>query len=318
LSGKNCTILPPSSSGLPCYQGKANDIVKCDHIGGFQQSGATARCGNCEVYGYGKFTGNDPICPTVREYKKTSIDPKKFPWKEVYTAYPQNVILAENAFQCKSDFALCYYANCTVVHGSNPLVARCGCINATEYAKTHKNESYLITEGYAGGILSAEFKQPTAKACKSFDGIPAIGKDTWCYENVNAAPFCKGMNPTEGANSKPHMFDNIFPLISTSSYTIPPTAFSTKQGFPGQTQRCTKKGHYALCFSAACDATPYINPPPSPTSGDNLPVYPITCYCPVYTTNAMVQLPGSLDNGYNCQGQGPIVGGIPTYVQNGV
>ena len=30
-------------------------------------------------------------------------------------------------FTCRAPYALCAYANCSIVHGSKPLVAECGC-----------------------------------------------------------------------------------------------------------------------------------------------------------------------------------------------
>lgn len=30
-------------------------------------------------------------------------------------------------FTCRGPYALCAYANCSIVHGSNPPVAECGC-----------------------------------------------------------------------------------------------------------------------------------------------------------------------------------------------
>lgn len=52
---------------------------------------------------------------------------RSFPWLDVYTAYPQEVREPTFLVINTAPFALCSYANCSVIPGSDPPMAACGC-----------------------------------------------------------------------------------------------------------------------------------------------------------------------------------------------
>jgi hypothetical protein len=115
------------------------------------------------------------------------------------------------------------------------------------------------------------------------------------------------------------MFGNQFQMISSSALQVLAltSAFSSVVGFPGAFQGCNASSNswLALCFGAACQATPYTN---TYANGVNR-IMSVTCYCPVYKqVSDKFVITGSKDHGFSCSGQGPYINGVPSYVQNGV
>ena len=56
-----CSLIPPSGSKFPCYQGAASDAAKCFQTDPLLASGTTWACGTCASFGYPNYLQNDPI-----------------------------------------------------------------------------------------------------------------------------------------------------------------------------------------------------------------------------------------------------------------
>lgn len=264
-----------------------------------------------------EFYGNEISAATSKETveSSTSFNPATFNWKQTYTGYPQptktSALLIE-PFQCNTPFAFCGFANCTVIRGSKPLVAACGCLNATEYVAKTGNKEAFLSVGYGAALLSKEWKTKNRQACADYQDPKKL--DLFCLKHPDASPACRAIDPSQGKNGNAHMFDDQFPLISTGATHIPPREFSPAPGFPGSASECALKSnnYFALCFGAACKGIPYIH-----AGGVDNPSFSTTCYCPVYNARIFT-FPGNATYGFNCKGQGPYVDGVPQYVQNGV
>jgi hypothetical protein len=85
--------------------------------------------------------------------------PKPNEWRKYYTAMPQASNpkeYADTAFSCFGRFALCAYATCVPVIGSDPPVAECGCYS---YEKATYNRGATV------GILSRTLKEADTELC---------------------------------------------------------------------------------------------------------------------------------------------------------
>jgi hypothetical protein len=85
---------------------------------------------------------------------KTAFDPKTFNWAGAFTGYPQAPFSMENwvdnMFACSAPYALCAYANCTIIQGSKPLVAECGCVAYTDpTGRSLGNTAWTLTKSLA-------------------------------------------------------------------------------------------------------------------------------------------------------------------------
>lgn len=56
-----CSLIPPSGSKYPCYQGAAADAAKCFQTDPLLASGTTWACGKCSSFGYPNYLQNDPL-----------------------------------------------------------------------------------------------------------------------------------------------------------------------------------------------------------------------------------------------------------------
>ena len=251
---------------------------------------------------------------TASVTSSSTFNPLTFNWKEIYTGWPQTSrpsSLLVDPFQCNTPFAYCGLSNCTVIRGSKPLVAACGCVNATEYALKTGDTNAFASIGYGPGLLSKEWRIKSHEACADYQD--PLKLNNYCVKHPDASPVCRAIDPSQGKNGNAHMFGDEFPLISTGATNIPDSEFSSVPGFPGSPSACglESNNYYALCFGAACKSIPYIN-----AGGVDKPLFSTTCYCPVYNARAFI-FPGNSSYGFNCKGQGPFVKGIPQYVQNG-
>lgn len=68
--GGICTLLPPSGSHFPCYQGSNKDANFCYNTDPLLPDGSTPICGICEDYGYSTYLQNDPIYKNMELWTK--------------------------------------------------------------------------------------------------------------------------------------------------------------------------------------------------------------------------------------------------------
>jgi hypothetical protein len=218
--------------------------------------------------------------------------PYTFNWSSIFTSYPQSQAFSQsfltNDFACIAPYALCSYANCTVLQNTNPLIAECGCV-----AYTQVDEWSLGTTAYT---LDLETRTADDELCgRSFSSFKSP-----CVWIPNVSTFCGGMERNT-SSGKAYMYGGQFDLVSTWNPFTWPKNTSENQGAEGKPKLCTN-GYVANCFSAPCLVQ---------TSWNGLNA---TCYCPVYNATNFVM--SSDKAGYECSGQ--YVNGTLTYVQNGV
>ncbi len=237
--------------------------------------------------------------PSTDAWWKTLPDPSNssFPWTKVYTAWPQPIATFAESFvadlTCLSSYALCAYANCTVMPDSSIPMAKCGCVAVPP--------NKFPVGGSSAGILEKSYKDPSLALCgpktKTFNCSAA--------ENYNTAPFCSGMQPSVTSKGKARMYHELFDIISTFNPDAWPKNTTSNQGQPGTGATvCDNGGAFALCYSAGCTKKAAWNGMDT------------TCYCPIYYPKAgqRFTLPSNAP-GFSCSGQS--VNGKIVYVQNG-
>ena len=222
-------------------------------------------------------------CSAQRQ--RCGLRPCSLQWTAAYTAYPQTPAPSiVDVFTCVAPYALCAYANCSVVPGTTPLVAECGCV------------AYPDAQGLSLGnvpyMLDAQYKVEASLACGG-----TLGLDVPCVLRPNTAAFCRSMQLSP--NETVPLYGGSFGLVSTFAPDWPQTSGS--QGERSPPTYC-ESGFYTNCFSAACNVAPSWN-------GLNA-----ACYCPVYNATGFFLL-GAARDGYSCSGQS--AGGKVAYVQNG-
>lgn len=87
---------------------------------------------------------------------------------------------------CNGSFALCSFANCSILTGTNPPQAACGCFEPG-IDTFRPNMTSLVT---ANIIKSLQVYNATSDRC--FGGQVQTANNTCTF--VNSAPFCKAMN----------------------------------------------------------------------------------------------------------------------------
>ena len=215
--------------------------------------------------------------------------PKPNEWRKYYTAMPQASNpkeYADTAFACFGRFALCAYATCVPVIGSDPPVAECGCYS---YEKPTYNRGATV------GILSRTLKEADTELC----GAP--GAD--CLDKRNKAKFCQAMNNGSmypGANAD---------FISTYN----PDNWRETTGYQPSETTCESGGTSTNCFSAAC----YEGGPSSPyLQGVSSPAFNATCYCPYYVFDSSMSVWNATDDPCGPKKQSEIKEG--TIIYNGL
>ncbi|KAI7835702.1 hypothetical protein COHA_010402, partial [Chlorella ohadii] len=181
-----------------------------------------------------------------------------------YTAYPAPISVLETfdgVFSCTGRFALCAYAVCVPIEGSNPPVAECGC-----YA----------FEGVNYGSAASTLKQSVKD-----EMVPECEHTGRCFTiKANATRFCDEMHtgqmyPGYDLVSRSCDIDSQLgagAMASTNaSGTVPAGTYEPKE---------CKGGTLTNCFAAACrQGAPSSNLLPA-----GQPAYNATCYCPYITT----------------------------------
>ncbi|WIA23202.1 hypothetical protein OEZ86_010092 [Tetradesmus obliquus] len=225
-------------------------------------------------------------------------DPKTFNWGSIYTAYPVNKVLGTglfsnlfDTFACLAPYALCAYANCTIVEGTNPPVAECGCQVSRA---TLKSDAYSC--GTATTVLDKNLQSAMEQRCGSI-GV----QNSVCSNPPNQAPFCPLMK--RNRCGKAAMYGGVFDVISTFNSTTWPSGITSPQGGAGPAPQYCLKGCSTNCFAAACHLK---------TAWNGMPA---TCYCPVYCNQPGFILSAN-STGYECEGQS--VNGKQKYIQNGI
>ena len=56
-----CSLVPPTISAFPCYQGSVKDATFCYNTDPLLPSGTTSTCDTCASIGYTYYLRNDPI-----------------------------------------------------------------------------------------------------------------------------------------------------------------------------------------------------------------------------------------------------------------
>ena len=69
---ETCSILPPSGSTFPCYQGAPDDANFCFNTDPLITSTSTYVCGTCAEQGYSTYLQNDPIYKNMQLWNKAS------------------------------------------------------------------------------------------------------------------------------------------------------------------------------------------------------------------------------------------------------
>lgn len=235
----------------------------------------------------------------------------------LYTGYPQRGRDVNVGFACQRPFALCSFANCTVIPGASPPMAECGCaIPTPDAGGGGGGGATKSSSGQTDNILDAELWAATVSRCSS----------TNCTASVNAAPFCGAMAVSR-RTGKARMYARNWPrpaaagcrgknkaaaarrggggpfdLISAYSPTgWPDGTDPTTQGAPAPLGTCPDGGVYTMCFSAGCLRKRAFNG------------MPLRCLCPIYSTAQPFLLPDG--PGFSCEGQS--VDGELRYVQSG-
>ncbi|KAL4437303.1 hypothetical protein ABPG75_004442 [Micractinium tetrahymenae] len=165
-----------------------------------------------------------------------------------YTAYPAPISFI--LYLDSGEFALCAYATCVTIPGSNPPVAECGC-----YSFTGPNL------GSATGILNKQIKDTMLSTC--------FGSARCTTLLSNKTEFCRRMNDRT-------MYPG-YELVST--YNTTDWAVATGQGNPEP--RVCQGGTATNCFAAACRR----GTPTSRALPPGSPAFNSTCYCPYFTTS---------------------------------
>ncbi len=179
-------------------------------------------------------------------------------WKDYYTRpqsnNPKNYV--KSVFTCRGEYALCAYATCVKVSGSDPPVAECGC---------YSYPTKTVNIGAIVGTLDGNLKDEMKSECKKKFDTPMCPSP-----EINASPFCKAMN-------KGTMYKGANPdYISTWN----PVDWDETTGTIPAPVTCDNGGTFTNCFSAAC----YKGSPSSPyLKGIGSPRFNATCYCPYYT-----------------------------------
>uniref|UniRef100_A0A383WPC6 Pherophorin domain-containing protein n=1 Tax=Tetradesmus obliquus TaxID=3088 RepID=A0A383WPC6_TETOB len=223
---------------------------------------------------------------------------KTFDWASVYTAYPVNNVVGTgillnmvDLFTCSAPYALCAYANCTIVEGTNPPVAECGCqVSSATLGRG------ALSIGTTPTILDKNLQTATAQRCGSSIGLTY----SICTNPPNQAPFCPLMR--RNRCGKASMYGGVFDVISTFNTSTWPSGITSPQGGSGPGFKYCTKGCATNCFAAACHLK---------TAWNGMPA---TCYCPVYCQPGFIM--SSNSTGYECEGQS--VNGKLTYIQNGI
>ena len=183
-------------------------------------------------------------------------------WKEYYTRPQSNNAknYATSAFNCRGEYALCAYATCVKVSGSDPPVAECGC---------YSYPSEIVNIGAIVGTLDGDLKDEMKEECKK-----KFGSSTCVSPEINASPFCKAMNKgTMYKGAKPDYISTYNPVDWDKTTGTIPAPF-----------KCDNGGTFTNCFSAAC----YKGSPKSPfLKGIGSPKFNATCYCPYYTFGSL-------------------------------
>lgn len=200
------------------------------------------------------------FCLLVAISARCAAAPEPKDWQKFYTRKQSNnpTNYAKSAFTCRGAYALCAFATCVKVQGSDPPVAECGC---------YSYPSKTINLGSIVGLLDGRIKDEMKEQCKEASGSPNC-----VTPKINSAPFCKAMN-------KGTLYKGARPdYISTWN----PTDWDKTTGTPQSPFTCEEGGTWANCFSAAC----YDGSPNSPfLKGIGSPKFNATCYCPYYTTS---------------------------------
>lgn len=138
-----------------------------------------------------------------------------------------NAVLTPNGprfwVKCKGPYALCAFANCTILPGTNPPLAECGCFHPKKKDLSNVTPRQLKTK---------QVFDATAKACYR-DG-DAINKRNVRCRKVNSAPACKAINENS-------IYNGVWELISTFTKT-----------HDQQPTHCTGPGLMAECMSGPC------------------------------------------------------------------
>ncbi|KAI7837996.1 hypothetical protein COHA_008178 [Chlorella ohadii] len=187
-----------------------------------------------------------------------------------YTAYPAPISVIENldgVFKCEGPFALCAYATCVPIMGSDPPVAECGCY---EFNGTNI--------GFSPSILKKDLKKSMLKACSHNGKCLTV--------DANATDFCESMNSGKmypGYDLVSTWNPNDWVLATNQTGDVPAGSAKPKM--------CTG-GTATNCFAAACRR----GPPTSTAFPEGQPAYNATCYCPYFTTE---KEPFLMGNGTN-------------------
>jgi hypothetical protein len=256
-----------------------------------------------------------PVAPTTQGKRHKwpapgAFDPYTFDFRAQWTAYPQSAANHSTRFLATGPYALCSFANCTVLPGTSPPIAECGCAGFAEPSERN------TTTGSTPNVLEAALLAGTLAAC----AVPSAD----CANNANnPSPFARAMlygkigsppqrvsrmysalprkqggqgsrgrriwraaNAADAAGNLRLGWDLIsaFNGGTWPNWTDPETQGSSAAG----TRTCEDGGVYSMCFSVGCLKQPAFNG------------MPYTCYCPYYKTSGPFILPAG--SGYACDG----------------
>jgi hypothetical protein len=143
-----CSIVPPSGSSFPCYEGEVDDTVFCYNTDPLLVDGSTTSCRSCAAQGYTEYMRNDPVYREMGLWSRPSTKTAEVKTTDVSGEPNCNRCLqdlcsiippAGVSYPCyqgtRSDTTLCYNTDPLLAANSTTVCGACSSVGYSEFLR---------------------------------------------------------------------------------------------------------------------------------------------------------------------------------------